>query len=55
MCVFQAEIIFFLDLFIFHKDELLKCFKVHNTLIMTWVVEEHYLEINIILIQYMIV
>ena len=46
---------FFLDLLIFHKDELLKCFKVHNTLIMTWVVEEHCLEINIILIQYMTV
>ena len=52
MCAFQAEIIF-LHLFIFHKAELFRMFKILETLIMTWSVEEYCLEINVILIQQM--
>ena len=50
MCAFQAEIIF-LHLFIFHKAELFRMFKILKTLIMTWSVEEYCLEINVVLIQ----
>ena len=50
MCAFQAEIIF-LHLFIIHKAELFRMFKILKTLIMTWSVEEYCLEINVILIQ----
>ena len=37
----------------FIKHNSLEWFEIHKTLIMTWAFEEHCLEINVILIQYM--
>ena len=37
----------------FIKQNSLEWFNIHRTLIMTWAVEEHCSEINVILIQYM--
>ena len=51
MYAFQAERIFFKICSYFMKQNSLEWFEILKTLIMTWAVEEHCLETNVILIQ----
>ena len=53
VCVSGGNNFFQICSYFIKQKNSLEWFKIHKTLIMTWAVEEHCLEINIILMQYM--